>query len=255
MTAPYDNFAKFYDLEYGHKENDLDFYIGMAELYGDPVLELGVGSGRVAFELAAAGYAVHGLDNSARMLNVAEESLDTFETDVQQRVKLSQGDMRDFDLARQFPLCIMPFRTFLHNLTLDDQLATLRCIKAHLRPGGMLAFDLFVPLYNVMAQDVWRDRLEPDDLADADAGVAIDIVVQHHPEKQLLNIRNTYIHNNRESESAEMTYRYIFRYEMETVLRLAGFNAIEVYGGFEKQKYDFKSGIMVFVAATEINTE
>jgi len=249
MNAAYDNFARFYDLEYSNKENDLDFYIDMANLYGEPVLEIGVGTGRVAFELAAAGYAVHGLDNSARMLSVAEENLVAFETDVQQRVKLSQDDMRNFDLARQFPLCIMPFRTFLHNLTLDDQLATLRCIKAHLKPGGILAFDLFVPLYQVMAQNVWQDRMEPEELADADAGVAIDIIIEHQPEKQLLTIQNSYLHNNRQSAAAKMTYRYVFRYEMEALLRLAGYNNIEVYGGFEKQDYDFKSGIMVFVAA------
>lgn len=249
MKAPYDNFAKFYDIEYSSKENDLDFYIDMAEAHGDPVLEIGVGTGRVAFELAAAGYDVHGIDNSLRMLGVAEKKLADFDANVQQRVKLSRGDMRDFDLAAQFPLCIMPFRTFLHNLTLDDQLATLRRIKAHLKPGGMLALDLFVPLYRVMAQDVWQDRVEPEELADAAAAIAIDIFVEHHPEKQLLKIRNTYIHNDQEIESAEMSYRYIFRYEMETLLRLVGFSSINVYGGFEKQAYNYKSGIMIFTAA------
>ena len=249
MTATYDKFAKFYDLEYGHKENDLDFYIELAKKYGGPILEIGVGTGRVAFELAAEGHQIHGVDNSAEMLKSAHEILDDYGEAVRPFVTLTQGDMRDFDLGSTFSMCIAPFRTLLHNLNLDDQISTLKAIKKHLQPGGIFAFDLFVPLYNVIAQEVWHDRLEPEELADPDVDISIDIEVKHQPENHLLTISNTYLHGDEKSETVEMKYRYIFRYEMETLLRRAGFSIIDVYGGFEQQPYDYSSGMMVFVAA------
>jgi SAM-dependent methyltransferase len=251
-NGDYDAFASFYDLEYGHKENDLDFYLDMAEQYGSPILEIGVGTGRVAFDLAWHGYEVHGIDNSKEMLLIAEEHAGQQEAAVRSRLQLTRAAMQDFNLEQQFPLCIIPFRAFLHNLNMDEQLTTLSNIKKHLLPSGILAFDLFVPLYNVMAQKIWHDRIDQDDLAEADSGIFIDVNIEHKAAEQLLTIENIYhdkIKNTR--QSAIMQYRYIFRYEMEALLRHSGFRIMNVFGGFEKQPYDYHSGIMVFVAQRE----
>ena len=245
--TPYDRFAPFYDLEYGHKENDLDFYLDMAETFGAPVLEIGVGTGRVALDLSRNGFEVWGIDNSPEMLKAARQKVAELSKEEQARIVLQEADMRDFDLQQNFPLCVIPFRAFLHNLSMDDQLATLEHIRHHLTPIGFLALDLFVPLYDVMSQTTWRDRVEPHELAEDQSGVAIDICVEHQPENQLLNITNTYIDGHSQT-SAAMKYRYIFRHEMEALLRCAGFTLLEVYGGFENQAYDYHSGIMVFVA-------
>lgn len=246
-TAEYDAFAAFYDLEYGHKDNDLDFYLDLAEEIGGPVLEIGVGTGRVALDLAINGFDVVGIDNSLAMLDTAEQNLKNRSKDIKAIVQFHHADMRDFALAEKFPLVIMPFRAFLHNLTMDDQLATLENIKKHLTPDGILAFDLFVPLYNVMARDKWQDKIEPDELATTNSNISIDIEVEHQAEHQLLTIQNIYKKDQQRLHHAVMTYRYVFRYEMEALLRCAGYKVIEVYGGFEDQPYDFKSGIMVFV--------
>ena len=246
-SAPYDRFAPFYDLEYGHKENDLDFYLELAETVGSPVLEIGVGTGRVALDLSHNGFEVWGIDNSAEMLKSAQQKLLKQQVEAQARIVLNKADMRNFELKQSFPLCIIPFRGFLHNLCMADQLTTLECIRRHLTPNGILALDLFVPLYQIMSQSTWRDRIEPHELADEQSGITIDVLVQHEPEHQLLNITNTY-NDNYSQTQANLTYRYIFRYEMEALLRYAGFTNIEVYGGFEKQAYDYHSGIMVFVA-------
>ena len=246
--AEYDEFAKYYELEYGHKDNDLDFYLEMAQNFGGPILEIGVGTGRMAFELAAQGYDVQGIDNSLAMLRVAEEKLRDMGK-VGSHVKLIHADMRFFFLGKKFPLCIIPFRGFLHNLTLDEQMKSLLNIKKHLVQDGFLIFDLFVPLYDVMAKEVWYDKIEPEELAEPDSGITVDVKVEHQPAEQLLTIQNSYIDNKAKStQIARMKYRYIFRYEMEALLRCAGYTVKNVFGGFEKQPYDFKSGIMIFIA-------
>mgnify|MGYP006277495921 CR=1 FL=1 len=249
MAASYDTFAPFYDLEYGHKENDLDFYLDMAETYGVPVLEIGVGTGRVALELATHRFHVWGIDNSPNMLREAQHKIDDLHPMEHSRLTMTHADMRDFSLPQQFPLCIIPFRAFLHNLTQMDQLSTLRQIRAHLTENGILALDVFVPLYHLMAQTEWHDVVESHELADETTPITINIDIQHHPAEQRLHITNTYLDANEPHETqASMTYRYIFRYEMEALLRCAGFQVLQVYGGFEKQPYDYQSGIMVFVA-------
>lgn len=247
MKAEYDTFAPFYDLEYGHKENDLDFYLDLAEEFNDPILEIGVGTGRVALDLAYEGFQVTGIDNSQKMLNIAQDNLETLPQEKRSLIEFIQADMRNFDMNTRFPLCIIPFRAFLHNLNQKDQIATLNCIYKHLRPGGILALDLFVPLYPLFSNDEWEDDVREDELSVEHSQVNIHIHVNHNPAQQLVEITNTY-HKPDSRVAATMHYRYIFRYEMEALLKAAGFETLNVYGGFERQPYDYHSGIMVFIA-------
>ncbi|HNW60527.1 MAG TPA: class I SAM-dependent methyltransferase [bacterium] len=251
MAIVYDRFARFYDLEYSLKEDDLPFYLDLADRFPGPVLEIGAGTGRVTFELAAAGCEIWGLDDSAKMLAIAEKKrLQHPETAA--RVHLAQGDMRDFTLSHKFGLCIIPFRAFLHNLTQSDQLATLAAIRRHLKPGGMLAFDLFVPLAGVLGQREWREEIAAEELAEPEQGVSLTAHIRHDPVRQLLTIRNTYHRRGRDGAlreiSAVMKYRYIHRFEMEALLALGGFAVEEVWGGFNGEAYDYDSGVMCFVA-------
>jgi hypothetical protein len=84
--------------------------------------------------------------------------------DVQDRISVVHGDMRAFTAAVPCALAIIPFRALLHNLTRDDQLATLRCAHAHLLPGGELALNVFHPSLEYMAANAgasagaWRWR-------------------------------------------------------------------------------------------------
>jgi len=247
MPATYDAFADFYDLEYGHKEDDLPFYLDAAARFGSPLLEIGAGTGRIALRLAEAGFEVWGLEHSARMLAIAGRKRAVKKLS---SLHLIQGDMRRFDLGRRFPLCIVPFRAFLHNLSEDDQLSALRNIRNHLNPGGILVMDLFVPLHHVLARDDWHEEIAPEELSEPSAAVSIYSRVVHQPELQRLIIHNTYRRPRRRPKTLKMTYRYIFRYELELLLRMSGFTVTAVFGGFDEQPYDYHSGIMVCIART-----
>ena len=139
----YDSFAEVYDLFYADIEDDLEMYLGFAERTGGPILELGAGTGRVSIALAEAGHTVVGLELSDDMRAIAQQKI--AEAQLTDRVRMVTGDMRRFKLDQHFGLVIAPINTFLHNLTLDDQLATLSSIKKHLRPGGLLVLDCFNP--------------------------------------------------------------------------------------------------------------
>ncbi len=247
--ATYDPFAKFYDLEYGHKDNDIPFYLDIADMHGRSILEIGVGTGRMAIPLAQRGFSVHGLDNSESMLEITRQKI--AKQEYENLLQLTCADMRNFKLDQKFSLCIIPFRAFLHNLNTEDQISTLKCIYDHLNKDGMLVFDLFVPLHAVLAQNRWSEIIEEDELSVEESGVTINCNVEHDPINQLLVMENLYIETDKTQTSQmknTMTYRYVFRYEMELLLRLCGFETVRVFGGFEEQDYNFDSGIMIFVA-------
>ena len=104
------------------------------------MLELGCGTGRVTIEIARPGVAVTGLDLSAEMLAVAERKSAGI-----LNVNWVHADMRRFSLPAEFGLICIPFRSLQHLLTDEDQQAALECCHRHLRPDGLLAFNLVNP--------------------------------------------------------------------------------------------------------------
>lgn len=248
----YDSFAPFYDLEYAGKDDDIPFYLELAEATGAPILEIGTGTGRIALPLAEHGFDVWGIDESAQMLKIARSKLSWLNESVKKRLHFFENDMRDFQLNRQFPTIIVPFRAFLHNLTQADQLNTLRALHAHCRPAGRVLIDLFVPYHHLLAQLEWEESFGEEE--NVEKGTVIEIIsrVSHNPVHQLLTIKNTYRETlddgTVEEHLAEMCYRYIFRYEMELLLKLTGFKLLDVYGDFNQNPYDFFSGEMIFLA-------
>jgi len=56
MSPNYDKLADYYDLEYFYKDDDIDFYLDAAREFGSPVLEIGIGTGRIALPLAEQGF-------------------------------------------------------------------------------------------------------------------------------------------------------------------------------------------------------
>src|SRR5512139_3363857 len=139
----YTRFADLYDLFYGDFQDDIEMYRGFAERTGGPILEVGSGTGRVALALAEEGHTVVGLELSEAMRTVAQRKAKRAQ--LTDRVEFVAGDMRRFKIDQHFGSIIVPLNTLLHNLTLDDQLATLACFKRHLRPGGLLVLDCFNP--------------------------------------------------------------------------------------------------------------
>ena len=138
----YTDFAREYDRHNSGVSGDVEFYRELAQQAGGPVVELGVGTGRVAIPVVQAGVAVLGLDLSPEMLVICREKAREARATA---LALAIGDMRRFALTRPAALLTIPHRAFLHNLTTDDQLATLACCRAALPRGGRLALNVFNP--------------------------------------------------------------------------------------------------------------
>lgn len=259
LAAPseYDAFASVYDFEYDELIDDIPFYCNLAADGGGPALELGAGTGRVLIPVAQAGVEVVGLDQSPAMLAVAREKVAGLPPDVQARITLGEGDMRSFDLgADRFALVYIPFRAFLHMLTVEDQLAALAAIRRSLRPGGRLALAFFDPLLDVIAArktaratTPFIERTTP--LLDG-ARVVQWAAPRYDPVRQILEAEFIYDRLDGDGRLVErvqrhLTLRWVYRYEAEHLFARAGFEIEALYGGFDGRPFESEGDEQVWV--------
>jgi SAM-dependent methyltransferase len=137
----YDKIAHLYDPWSASVVEDIEFYVEEALRSGGPVVELAVGTGRIAVPTAAAGIEVIGVDSSAGMLAVAREAAAAAGVELDLRL----GDLRDPPVEGTYPLVVIAFRSLLHMETDADRRAALRAVHRLLEPGGHLVFDVFAP--------------------------------------------------------------------------------------------------------------
>jgi SAM-dependent methyltransferase len=257
MCPEYDEFAEFYDyvVPYQNRQ-DVAFYVEFARDAPTPVLELACGTGRVLLPSARAGAAMVGLDISGGMLDVCRTTLAADPPEVQARVTLHQGDMRDFDLGRTFALITIPFRGFQHLLTVADQQRALACVRRHLAPGGRFVFDLFNPSMPFLADERWlREPLtEPAvPLPDGRTLVRSYRVAgrDYHAQTQEVELVHvvTWPDGRMEQLGGRFLIRYLFRYEAEHLLVREGFTIDALYSDFDRNPYGASyPGELIFVA-------
>jgi SAM-dependent methyltransferase len=132
--------AIWHDLECGAYDADLPLWRSLADQHGDPVLDVGAGTGRTSLDLARHGATVTALDHDPEL--IAELALRAVGLNVTTVV----ADARQFALGRRFALCIVPMQTIQLLDGLQERASFLRCAKAHLRAGALLAVALAVEL-------------------------------------------------------------------------------------------------------------
>src|SRR2546422_24671 len=250
--------AEFYDSVVPYRDRqDVNFFVEMAQQSGGPVLELGCGTGRVLIPTAKAGIEIVGLDASPLMLSVCRKKLLSEPEVVQAKVSaLVPGDMRGFELGREFSLVTIPFRPFQHLLTVADQLSCLLNVRRHLVAGGKLILDVFNPSLPRLAdeQSLAEHDEEPEFTTDDGRRVVRRArIVSRDYFNQITDNELTYhvIHpDGREQRLVHrFRLRYLFRFEVEHLLAGCGFSFEEVFADYEKNPYGSKyPGELIVVA-------
>ncbi len=245
--------APLYDTNAQGLPGDIDFYLGLAQeahAAGHPVLELACGTGRVAIPIAREGVQVVGLDRSPAMLALACEKSVGLDN-----VRWVDGDMREFELPERFGLVFIPYRSFQHLLTAADQLSCLHCTHSHLAPGGRLALNIFNPDIVNMGRWLGGKRGSLQQRADylGTGKMRVWFTNEFRPASQEVN--TTFLCDELDDEGAVIsrvyrgyTLRYVFRFEMEHLLRRAGFEIEALTGDFLGGPFQDSSSEMVWVA-------
>jgi methyltransferase family protein len=230
-ASAYDRIAGVYDPWSRSVVEDVAFYVAEARKASGrvagaqaegPVVELGVGTGRIAVPIALAGIPVIGVDSSAGMLDVCRARGE--ESGVAELLDLRLGDFRSPPVPERVPLVICPFRAYLH-LPDDDaeRIAALVAARELLLPSGLLAFDVFAPSREDVDEThgLWLER-EP--------GIWERATWDEEARRLTLDVRGP------ETET-RLDLTWISVAEWRDLLERAGFEIEALYGWFDRRPY------------------
>lgn len=242
VKAPpeYDRLVSVYDLWSAADPasgSTLEFYAAESVATAGAVVELGVGNGRIALEVARRGKAITGVDISGAMLGSLREKAEA--CGVADRVRLIQADAREFSLHEPAALITFPFRSIGHLISDEDKLGALANILLNLQPGGRLLFDHYI------LSKAWAEAHKglPHLMCTIGSGAngytLVWDVYQFDFQTQTMTCYVIEEVINPLGEVLRKTYHplsfsWIEPQQMEGLLRTAGFEVEAVYGDFDR---------------------
>lgn len=241
----HDKYAFIYDYFQKGVKGDLEFYFDYFKNFKGKILEIGAGTGRITIPLLKKGLDVIALDIAPKMLQVLKEK--TKKENI--TAKTVCADMRDFKLKYKFDAVIITYRSFQHLYTVNDQLKALKNIKKHLKPNGFLIFDVYKPSFKFIENGDWKWRKdEIIKLPGIKGKIRIDFRNQYDLVEQVMRGEYRLNYPNNKKEIIPLKMRFFFRFEIEHLLKLGGFNAKNLYGDFSKNEFKNDSTEMVWIA-------
>jgi SAM-dependent methyltransferase len=221
--ALYDAIARIYDPWSVSVREDVGFYVDEALASGGPVVELAVGTGRIAVPTAKAGVQVIGVDESPGMLAVAREYAER--EGVTDRIELRVGDLRNPPVSERVPLVTIPFRSLLHMPSDAEKTRALAAARELLEPEGLLVFDVFAPSREDIEETdgLWIER-EPGIFERADWDL--------HGRSLVLTVRSG------DRATATMKLHWLSAAEWNAVIEDAGLEVEALYGWFDGRPFE-----------------
>ena len=256
-AALFDRFAHFYDADYRHYQDDIDLILDLADQADGPILELGCGTGRVLLPLLEAGHTVAGIDISPALLEIARKKTRNTRDPLgrESRITNHQADLRTFDLpTKDFAFAFCTSNTLMHLTTQADQLAVLRNVYRHLRPGALLLIDLFSP--DVARLHAVNGIMELADQWDDPATGAqvikwsVRTVDWAEQIQETLFIYEEILPDGTTRRTVcPFTIRFLWRGEAELLLQSAGFTVEDVWGDFDGTLYNTTSDHLILLVS------
>jgi SAM-dependent methyltransferase len=249
QPSPFDD-GELYDILCQGLDYGIDFYVGLAREAKGPVLDIACGTGRVLLPILQAGVDADGLDLFRPMLDTASRKAAALGFSP----ALHRGDMADFRMPRRYALVVITFNAFCHMLTTEDQLRCLGCIRRHLLPGGLLAFDGAFPGLAWIGAPQDRRELEGE-TEDPRTGQTLRCYDIRGFDRVAQVQRSRYEVERVEADGttriihrSEFFVRWTYKAEMELLLRAAGYSRFEICGGFDRRPLTQETDGMVVLA-------
>jgi SAM-dependent methyltransferase len=254
LEDPYAELPELYDLEHAGFSEDVDLYLRLAEVVGDPILELGCGTGRVLVPLAAAGHRITGVDRSRPMLDRARLVLQEHTGDLMRRVTLAEGAMTAAERAPggPFGLVIFSLNGLMHLPTTAEQRAALVSARRALDPRGMLVIDALNPTPEMLASLDGRVQLEgswrtPDGtVVDRFSARTHDSAEQRIDTELWYDLIDPASHLRRVRSGFPL--RYLVASELALLLEVTGFVEWKLYGSYDLDPFDDGSDRLIVTA-------
>jgi SAM-dependent methyltransferase len=247
--------AELYALTHRGQPGDAEFYARHCA-GASRVLELGTGHGRLLPALAAAAAQVVGLDREPEFLRSARRRVRRLPAAERAAVQLVQGDLRDFELGRRFDRILVPYNALYCLLGSRALASCLRCVRAHLAPGGQLLFD-------VWAADAFAQHVRAGDRRDHRDDPGAIVSFRHRRQtwdvyersslrsaRQRLDVVYTYVSRERgQRVQIEIHQRYSTSSELARELGRAGLELRARWAGFAGERFTARAELLVVRAS------
>jgi len=241
----------------GSDDGVVQFHLNLAAQYGQSgVLDIACGTGATLLPLIETGYLVTGLDISQAMLDVLARKLAVLPGEVRERAFLVCANMTQIEVNKHYSLAIIPRSGYMHLLTMEDQEHTLRAIYEALEPGGVFSFNTFDPNYALIARNL---KGKPPSLQlrgqfTNQRGLREWIWNRTEYDPALQQIEAVWIFEEMDASGAiigtrqyPLRMRWSFESETRHLLRLCGFEIMEVYSSYHKAPRQY-AGNIIWVA-------
>ena len=218
-----------YDIQNKDFVNDIPFYLHQIEKYGEPVLELACGTGRITIPIAEQGIKVSGLDVSESMLSIAREKSAAKGINIE----WFKADCRDFRLDREFNVIFFPFNSIAHLHDLEGIESCFSCVKMHLKDEGRFIIDMFNPRLDILLRDSSK-RYPVAEYPDpyGRGTVTVTETPNYDATIQVNRIKWYYKINNHEEIVKELNIRIFFPKELDMLLHYNGFAIESKFGDY-----------------------
>ncbi|MBI2514662.1 class I SAM-dependent methyltransferase [Candidatus Wolfebacteria bacterium] len=251
-------YAKFYDLEYVNKKDDVDFYYKLAQKVDGPILECGCGTGRILAPIARSGKAIWGFDINTAMLDITKKRIKTLKI---KKVKIFEDDLTNFSSPllknKQFDFIFLSFDSLAYLAQKDGtfyspqetqhrQYLALKNIAKRLDANGIFAFDLFAP--NDLSKEYTIrhhfSRIIKNETWSLFSAIQI-------PTKHIFQIH--YFMEVSKNNGVVQKWHYpVSAYqatfpEIKSLLGKVGLHPVKIYGDFSLKPYKPSSEQMIFI--------
>jgi SAM-dependent methyltransferase len=232
-----DRIADVYDSLYGDTLDTESAVETLAELArGGPVLELAIGTGRLALPLAGRGLEVHGVDASQRMVEKLRAKPGG------EAIRITIGDFADVPVEGSYRLVFVAFNTLFALLTQEDQLRCFANVAHHLTDDGAFVVEAFFP-------DLARfDRGQRTQATWVDENRVMLDASRHSAVEQRVDSQHVVI-TEEGTKLYPVSIRYAFPSELDLMARLAGLHLRERWGSWKREPFTAESGRHVSVYA------
>jgi SAM-dependent methyltransferase len=232
--------AERYDLVYGPYATGefVAFYRRQVSRYGEPVLELGCGTGRLLIPLAEDGTAITGIDLAPVMLDLARTKASSRSLEI----SVATADMRSFDLGKKFKLILLPANAMMHLVSREEIEGCLGSVLRHLVDGGRFVVEVYNPSLTLLTAAPGT-RSPVADYVDPSSGARVVVTseVNYDPATQVNHVTYHYLHGVSGPETTlHFEMRQFFPQELDALLAHAGFIIEEKYG--DRDETSFTSG-------------
>src|SRR5579862_5054394 len=229
--SEYDAWAPVYDAWAAHMTEDVAHYVELAREADGPIVELMVGSGRVAIPVArATGKPVIGIDSSPAMLAVARERAGSLP------LELREEDVRELELDEPAALIYAPFRSLLHLHGWHEKRCVFERVADSLRPGGRFAFNSFVFDHHIAARLDGRTQDQQ----------GVVHTTRYAPADNRIELSR--------DDGAVIRLWWATRSEWEGLIDVAGLEVEALYGWFDRRPFDDASAEYVWVTRKPLRT-